>query len=89
MMDQIVMNLTVNARDAMPQGGRVSIATANVELDEVIVSGDFAAQPGRYVMLKVTDTGRSGRLLGAVSKLDPSNPEKLTPKPPRIAKSPL
>src|SRR5438132_598609 len=56
-VEQVLLNLVVNARDAMPHGGRVSIATANVELDEVIVSGDFAAQPGRYVTLKVTDSG--------------------------------
>jgi signal transduction histidine kinase len=56
-VEQVLMNLAMNARDAMPDGGRLTIATADVELDGTVTFLRGPATPGRYVRVSVVDTG--------------------------------
>jgi len=56
-VEQVLMNLAINARDAMPMGGKISIATANVEVDETHAQQSPFTGPGQYVRLTVSDTG--------------------------------
>ncbi len=56
-VEQIIMNLVVNARDAMPQGGKLTIATSNAEMDALFVRDHPGSKIGSYVMLTVADTG--------------------------------
>jgi PAS domain S-box-containing protein len=56
-IEQVIMNLAVNARDAMPNGGTLTLETQGVDIDEEYSSQHLAVKPGRYMMLAISDTG--------------------------------
>ena len=68
MLEQVIMNLAVNARDAMPRGGRLQITTREIEIDQDYVSRRADARTGRFVCLSVSDTGcgMDAQILGRI-----------------------
>jgi len=56
-IQQVLMNLAINARDAMPKGGKIAFQTANVKVDETYAQQHLFIKPGQYVLLSVSDTG--------------------------------
>jgi two-component system, cell cycle sensor histidine kinase and response regulator CckA len=56
-IEQVLMNLSVNARDAMPDGGKLTIQLENIDLDQMYAQRHFSVKPGRYVVLSVSDNG--------------------------------
>jgi CheY-like chemotaxis protein len=56
-LENSILNLAVNSRDAMPEGGKITIETANAHLDELYAAQNVSAKAGQYVMVAVTDTG--------------------------------
>src|ERR1035437_11173354 len=70
MIEQVVMNLSLNARDAMPRGGRLTIGVETVDIDAVFIETHPQAHAGHFVRLRVTDTGTGmdsatmGRIFG-------------------------
>lgn len=70
-IEQVLMNLAINARDAMPKGGRITFETSNVEIDEAYTQQHIPMKPGRYVMLSVRDTGTGMDLKTQAQIFDP------------------
>ena len=58
MLDQVILNLVVNARDAMPGGGRLVVTTSEVEFDDLAAAHSERARPGSFACLSVSDTGQ-------------------------------
>jgi two-component system, cell cycle sensor histidine kinase and response regulator CckA len=70
-IEQVLMNLAINARDAMPTGGTITFETTNVEIDEAYAQQHVPMKPGRYVMLSVRDTGTGMDLETQAQIFDP------------------
>src|SRR5690606_5238586 len=70
-LESCLLNLAINARDAMPEGGRLTIETANASLDDNYAAGYVDVAPGQYVMISVSDTGQGMPAEVAARAFDP------------------
>jgi CheY-like chemotaxis protein len=70
-LENAVLNLAVNARDAMPEGGKLTLETANILLDELYTASEADVSPGQYVLICVTDTGTGMTQDVAAKAIDP------------------
>jgi PAS domain S-box-containing protein len=75
-LEQVLVNLAVNARDAMPQGGQISFETANVTLDEVYAQAHVGVRPGSYIRLTVRHTGAGMDLSAQAPIFEPLSASK-------------
>lgn len=81
-MEQVMLNLAINARDAMPHGGKLTLETRNVLLDELNTKGAPEVQPGRHVMLGLTDTGSGMSADTKVRLFEPFSPPRESARAP-------
>jgi two-component system cell cycle sensor histidine kinase/response regulator CckA len=75
-MNQVLMNLAINARDAMPDGGRIIMETMNTDLDEGYAAQHAGVEAGPYVLLSITDTGAGMTRRWCNTSSIPSSPPK-------------
>jgi PAS domain S-box-containing protein len=75
-IEQVIMNLAVNARDAMPMGGKLLIETSEVELDDAYAQNHPSVAPGKYVMLAISDTGCGMEKKFSLKFSNPSSPPR-------------
>ena len=87
-IEQVVMNLAINARDAMPRGGQLVVETANADLDDEYVRRNVGSRPGPHVMLAVSDSGVASRASSRGTSSSRSSPPRSRARAPGSASPP-